>query len=270
MIRPGEIQQVARKASVRDTQIEKDYILSWILYGMSKHDRLSKILAFKGGTALKKVYFEEYRYSEDLDFTLLEDGISNEEIFADYREVFDWVKREANIILRLAEDAEHESGSINFYIAYTGPLGGGGINKKVKVDITRKEVLEFPPILKPVFIHYSDLKDFDVLCYPLEEILIEKMCALMGRTQPRDLYDFWYLLEYDKMDITCNWPEFERKAKNKGLLPSAFKEKVQAKMNSFKGRWKGSLSSQIRNLPDFELVVREVNKHLRKINPSRS
>jgi predicted nucleotidyltransferase component of viral defense system len=268
MIRPGEIQQVARKASVRDTQIEKDYILSWILYGMSKHDRLSKILAFKGGTALKKVYFEEYRYSEDLDFTLLEDGISNEQIFADYREVFDWVKREANITLQLANDAEHESGSINFYIAYGGPLGGGRLNNKVKVDITRKEIMEFPPILKPVFIHYSDLKGFDVLCYPLEEILIEKMCALMGRTQPRDLYDFWYLVEFDKMDITHSWPEFERKAKNKGHLPSAFKEKIQAKMKSFKGRWQGSLSSQIRDLPDFELVVREVNKHLRKISPS--
>jgi predicted nucleotidyltransferase component of viral defense system len=265
MIRPGEIQQIARKVSVRDTQIEKDYILSWILYGISKHIRLSKILAFKGGTLLKKVYFEEYRYSEDLDFTLLEDEILNEEIFADFREAFDWVRREANITLQLAEDAEHESGSINFYIAYTGPLGGGSINKKVKVDITRKEVIEFPTILKPVFIHYSDLKEFEVLCYPLEEVLIEKMCALMGRTQPRDLYDFWYLLEYAKMDITYSWPEFERKAKNKGHLPSAFKEKVQAKMNSFKGRWQGSLFSQIRDLPDFDLVVRELNKHLRKI-----
>jgi uncharacterized protein len=265
MIRPGEIQQVARKVSVRDTQIEKDYILSWILYGMSKHVRMSKILAFKGGTVLKKVYFEEYRYSEDLDFTLLEDGILNDEIFADFREVFDWVRREGNITLQLAEDAEHESGSINFYIAYTGPLGGGSINKKVKVDITRKEVIEFPAILKPVFIHYSDLKDFEVLCYPLEEVLIEKMCALMGRTQPRDLYDLWYLLEYDKMDITYSWPEFARKAKNKGHLSSAFKEKVQAKMNSFRGRWQGSLSSQIRDLPDFDLVVRELNKHLRKL-----
>ena len=265
MIRPGEIQQVARNAAVRDTQIEKDYILSWILYGMSKHPRLSKILAFKGGTVLKMVYFEDYRFSEDLDFTLLENAILNEEIFADFREVFDWMKREANIALQLAEDAEHESGSINFYIAYSGPLGGGGANKKVKVDITRKEVIEFPPILRPVFIHYSDLKAFEVLCYPLEEVLIEKMCALMGRTQPRDLYDFWYLLEYDKMDITYSWPQFERKAKNKGHLPSAFKEKVQAKINSFKGRWQGSLSSQIRNLPEFDLVVREVNKHFRKI-----
>jgi predicted nucleotidyltransferase component of viral defense system len=142
-------------------------------------------------------------------------------------------------------------------------LGGVGAAKKLKVDITRKEVLEFAVVRRPVFIHYSDLKAFDVLCYPLEEILIEKMCALMGRTQPRDLYDLWYLLEYDKMDITYSWPEFERKAKNKGHLPAAFREKVQGKMNSFKGRWQGSLANQIKDLPDFDLVVREVGKHLR-------
>ncbi len=108
MIKPGEIQQYARKTSVRDTQIEKDYILTWILYGISKHVRLSKALAFKGGTVLKKVYFEDYRYSEDLDFTLLDEALSNEEIFSDFRQIFEMVKKAANIILPLAEDAEHD------------------------------------------------------------------------------------------------------------------------------------------------------------------
>lgn len=250
---------------MRDTQIEKDYILTWILAGISSHERLSALMSFKGGTVLKKVYFEDYRYSEDLDFTLLDDSVSNEEIFACFQQVFNWIKEEANIALQIIEDGEQESGSINFYIAYTGPLGGTGLNKKVKVDITRKETLEFETSQKPVFIHYSDMNSFKVLCYPLEEVLIEKMCALMGRTQPRDLYDLWYLLEYDKMDIAYSWPEFERKAINKGHTPAAFKEKVQSKLNGFKGRWEGSLSSQIKDLPGFDLVVRELNKHFRKI-----
>lgn len=265
MIKPAEIQQYARKVSVRDTQIEKDYILSWILYGMSTHSRLSKQLAFKGGTVLKKVYIDDYRYSEDLDFSLLDDNLSNEEIFADYEEVFSFVKEEANIDLALKEGDEHESGSINFYITYNGPLGGKAGTKEVKVDITRKEVLEFEPEYKPVFIHYSDLPEFNTLSYQLNEVIIEKMCALMGRTQPRDLYDLWYLLEYEKMDIVYCWPEFERKAKNKGHLPAEFLKKVQSKLNSFKGRWQGSLAHQIKDLPDFELVTRELNKHFRKL-----
>jgi uncharacterized protein len=56
MIKPAEIKQYAHQSGVRDTQIEKDYILTWILYSISRHEQLSEVLAFKGGTVLKKVY----------------------------------------------------------------------------------------------------------------------------------------------------------------------------------------------------------------------
>lgn len=263
MIKPGEISKHANKVGVRDTQIEKDYLLSWLLWGISQHPRLSKILAFKGGTVLKKVYIEDYRYSEDLDFTLLDESVTNEQIFKDFEEVFKLILDEANITLNKGEDVEHISGSINFYINYVGPLGGKG--KQVKIDITRKEILEFAPIIRPVFIHYSDLPEINILSYALEEVLIEKMCALMGRTEPRDLYDLWYLVEYEKIDIKHNFPEFESKAKNKGHTPTTFVEKVNSKLAPFKARWKGSLEHQIRDLPDFDLAVRELNKHFRNL-----
>ena len=48
MIRPGEIQRIARSSGVRDPQIEKDYILSWILNGIARHGQLSGVMAFKG------------------------------------------------------------------------------------------------------------------------------------------------------------------------------------------------------------------------------
>ena len=67
MIKPSEVQQKATRLGVRDHQIEKDYVLSWILWGIASHAELTKKLIFKGGTALKKVYFEDYRFSEDLD-----------------------------------------------------------------------------------------------------------------------------------------------------------------------------------------------------------
>ena len=49
--------------------LEQDYVASWVLAGIS-HELRGKI-AFKGGTALKKCYFGEYRFSEDLDFTAM-------------------------------------------------------------------------------------------------------------------------------------------------------------------------------------------------------
>lgn len=50
--------------------IEQDYVLSWILFGISNIDKLKNSLIFKGGTALKKCYFGDYRFSQDLDFSV--------------------------------------------------------------------------------------------------------------------------------------------------------------------------------------------------------
>ncbi|MEI7832804.1 MAG: nucleotidyl transferase AbiEii/AbiGii toxin family protein [bacterium] len=52
--------------------IEKDYALSYILAGIASHDLLAHALIFKGGTALKKLYFGHYRFSEDLDFSTID------------------------------------------------------------------------------------------------------------------------------------------------------------------------------------------------------
>ena len=97
MIKPGEIQKIARKVGVRDQQIEKDYVLSWILQGIAQHTELTKAIVFKGGTVLKKVYFKDYRFSEDLDFTLLNNEITNKQIFQLFDEVFEFIREEANL-----------------------------------------------------------------------------------------------------------------------------------------------------------------------------
>lgn len=265
MIKPGEIQQKANAVGVRDQQIEKDYILSWNLFGISKHEQLSKTIVFKGGTVLKKVYFEDYRFSEDLDFTLLNAEISNEQIFAWFNEVFEFIKDEANIPLDIIDDNEHEDGGINFYISYIGPLGGQGNNKRVKVDISRSEQLVFEPVMNDVFIDYSDLEEHQLLCYPLEEVLVEKMRSVMQRMQARDFYDIWYLLEEHGMDANFYINEFEAKCKSKELMHTDFPKKLDERLPQYKGRWKSSMSEQIKDLPDFDQVEREVQRHLKKL-----
>lgn len=263
MIKPGEIQKKATQAGVRDQQIEKDYILSWILWGVADHEKLSKILVFKGGTVLKKVYFEDYRFSEDLDFTLLNNEITNEQIFEWFKEAFEEIKEEANISFEIIDDNEHEDGGINFYISYVGPLGGFGNNKKVKVDISRSEILEFEPVLKDAIVTYSDLEEHKILCYPLEEVLVEKLRCTMQRMQPRDYYDIWYLLEIEGMDVEYYTTEFRNKCTSKGQNPEDFHKKIEQKLPQYKARWTKSMSDQIKNLPDFEKVEREVNRKIK-------
>ena len=294
MIKPGEIQNKAREAKVRDPQIEKDYILSWILQGVAQHENLGKTIVFKGGTVLKKVYFEDYRFSEDLDFTLIDDEtftknemdvvhtnknegsietlknklifnqISNEQIFEWFREIFEYVQEEANIPLEIIDDNEHEDGGINFYISYTGPLGGQGNNKKVKIDISRSEKLVFEIITQDVIISYTDQEPHQLLCYSLEEILVEKLRSAMQRMQPRDFYDIWYLLEIHRMDIDFYTNEFKTKCENKEINPAEFHEKLNQRLPQYKGRWQKSMADQIHDLPDFEQVEREVMRHVKK------
>ncbi|NDP21403.1 MAG: nucleotidyl transferase AbiEii/AbiGii toxin family protein [Paludibacter sp.] len=271
MIKPGEIQKKANQVGVRDQQIEKDYILSWILWGVANHEQLSKIVVFKGGTVLKKVYFEDYRFSEDLDFTLLDNEISNEQIFEWFNETFDLIKEEANIPLKKIDDDEDDENKLkeekedglNFYIGYVGPLGGFGNNKKVKIDISRSEKLEFEPIQKEALIDYSDLEEYTLLCYPLEELLVEKLRCTMQRMQPRDYYDIWYLVEVEGMEVEYFTNEFRNKCISKQQNPDDFHKKLEQKLPQYKARWQKSMSDQIKDLPDFEQVEREVSRKIK-------
>jgi uncharacterized protein len=265
MIKPGEIQREAHEVEVRDQQIEKDYILSWILAGIAQHAQLSGNIVFKGGTVLKKIYFKDYRFSEDLDFTLLNNDITNEQIFGWFKETFEFVREEANIPLEILDDNEYQDGGINFYIGYVGPLGGQGSNKKVKIDISRSEMLQFKPILLPAFLPYSDLIAHKLLCYPLEEILVEKLRSVMQRMQARDFYDIWYLLEVHGMEVDFYTTEFSNKCKSKGLNPADFPKKLSERLPQYKGRWKSSMSEQIKDLPDFDQVERETLRNLKKL-----
>ena len=69
MIPKAVIHAVAKEKSLRDTTIEKDYVLGWVLYGIAAQQRFARWV-FKGGTCLKKCFFETCRFSEDLDFTV--------------------------------------------------------------------------------------------------------------------------------------------------------------------------------------------------------
>ncbi len=266
MIKPGEIQKRARTEGVRDQQIEKDYILSWILQGVAMHYELSKAIVFKGGTVLKKVYFKDYRFSEDLDFTLLDNSLSNQQIFDYFNDVFEYIREEANIPLEIIDDNEHQDGGINFYISYIGPLGGMGTNKRVKVDISRSEQLQFEPILQDVFLTYTDQDEHKLLCYSIEEILVEKLRSVMQRMQARDFYDIWYLIEVQGLEIDFYTSEFIAKCESKNVNPKDFFKKLEYRLPQYKARWQKSMKDQIQNLPEFDKVEREVKRCIKKLD----
>ena len=72
MIDKRDILDTASALGLTPHVVEKDYVLGWLLWGVSTHEAIAESWAFKGGTCLKKCFFETYRFSEDLDFTVTE------------------------------------------------------------------------------------------------------------------------------------------------------------------------------------------------------
>jgi len=151
MITQGEISRTASRTHKQDRVIEKDYVITWLLLGIADSP-LAGVLAFKGGTALKKMYFTNYRFSEDLDFI--------------------------------------------------GPLQGMLGGRDIKIDFTLNEELVLPLSRRDILARFSDCEPLSrqLNVYSLEEILTEKLCALIGRTEPRDLYDAHFLLGLGGLD----------------------------------------------------------------------
>jgi predicted nucleotidyltransferase component of viral defense system len=231
MIQPGEIQSIAGKEGVRDTQIEKDYVISWVIYGIANNPFLKEILIFKGGPVLKKVYFSDYRFSEDLDFTYYGNAFNIESIRSAFTELIGWIYENSRISLSIEGETPYETGNFNFYLSYIGPLGGSGSNKDIKVDITQDELIYNTPEEKLIINSYSDLEHekYSILCYTLGEVSAEKMRSVMQRTAPRDIYELWYQFEIEGLDIVDYIFAFQDKAKHKGYDPKELITVVERK-----------------------------------------
>lgn len=170
---------------------ERDYCLAWFLAELA-HSEMQRSLAFKGGTALKRCYFGNYRFSEDLDFTLLQ-PTPLADIRKNSESVYTALRDDSAIEFAFdREDRHSHANSYTFYLTYVGPLPAGG---SVKVDITIREQLEFPLEARTVLRGYEEFSDIPegrvVKTYSLAETATEKVLALAdrARNEPRDLYD---------------------------------------------------------------------------------
>jgi predicted nucleotidyltransferase component of viral defense system len=264
MIPPGEIARLAHRLGLGDKTIEQDYVLTWVLLAIA-NSPLRDRLAFKGGTAIKKIYEPDYRFSEDLDFTLLDD-ISNEDLTAEIEALFPWLRREVNIALGMRRVEIHETGNPALYLNYIGPLRGDMGSRFFKADVTRDEVLLFPLVEAPLRVPYSDCRGrTETLCvYSAEEILAEKLCALLGRTEPRDLYDVHYMFTHLLADAEVVSFQLGEKMAHKGLDPAALGDALARKQSTFGRLWEPRLRGQTPDLPHLEAVIRETERWLRQ------
>jgi len=227
MIPRTEILELSKLYGLRANIIEKDYVIGWLLSEINQHSELSKRWIFKGGTCLKKCYFETYRFSEDLDFTIKDESHLEEEVL---KTIFAEVS--ASIYEKTGIELPPDNSSFDVFtnprgktavmgkVGYIGPLEQRSSIARIKIDITNDEALILEPALQSIHHPYSDQPEegLSAYCYAFEEVFAEKTRALIERARPRDLYDVIHLFRNKEL------------LNNKSLLSSTLQKKCAFKM----------------------------------------
>lgn len=252
MLDREEIVRIAKikRLSVKNT--EKDYLLEMLLFLLS--NEVGKKLVFKGGTALYKLHSLN-RFSEDLDFTLDSHRIEVKGLFT---KIIRRLK-DVGINSRIKEISDYRNQK-NVRLELRGPLFDG--NPKQMSLITVNVSLRERPIYKAeqrkIFSQYPDIAAFDVFVMPLNELLAEKIRALLTRDKARDVYDTWFLFnkgaEFIPRDVNKKLKKYEISFSAKDFI-----SKVDEKENSWYSDLEGLI---LGTLPDFNTVRSDL---LRKI-----
>ena len=265
MIGRRELDDLRSEWSLDVGVIEKDYVLGWLLAGIAAHPELAATWIFKGGTCLRKCYYETFRFSEDLDFTVIDSGpeepVDLQRIFAT---VGEWLQEEAGIDLILADSAfrrrQNRRGhpTTQGRIAYRGPNPTRGVLPKVKFDITSDEILTQPPTVRLIGHQYSDqpLPVRGVASYPITELFGEKLRALAERCRPRDLYDVIHLHRHPDLmgQASAVAAVLRRKCEHAGIEVPTLESIRETRFRvEIQREWANMLGHQLpRPLPPFE------------------
>jgi predicted nucleotidyltransferase component of viral defense system len=283
-----EIEKTAEQKGVAKTTIDKDWVLGHFIDAIFSVPECREKMIFKGGTCLRKCYFENYRFSEDLDFTALDPKFNLGKKLLD--KIVKLVTDRTGIPLYVQELKQLKfkdkptgfSAIVKFWGAdhprNQPPPPPQRWQTSIKVEIILYEEMIFSPENRKVHHEYSDqLTEAaqSVPCYALQEVMAEKLRALIQRsyTAPRDFYDIWYLSQ-NVPDL--NWPDivqaFHQKMKFKGLTFTGIDQMINEENDTrLQAAWKNSLGHQITtsDLPDFATVREELELLFNKYLASR-
>ncbi len=268
MIRLQDIQDRSGEWGLRPDIVEKDYALGWLLAAFALHPETSAKWIFKGGTCLKKVYYETYRFSEDLDFTLLPDAAYTEgdlirilrEVARQATDLSGIAFPEGEVSVKIRKDKQ-ERPTFQGLVPYRGPRAVPPPLPKILLDLTQHEPVFETPEPRAIFHPYPDAlpENARIPAYTIEELFAEKTRALRERTRPRDLYDVVYILENhpEELDLARARDLFGKKCRAKGFAPPTAGELLDLvrRDEELRSEWSSMLAHQLPALPALDDVL---------------
>lgn len=283
MILKKEITDKSVEWNVPPDTVDKDWVLGHFLSAFYSIDEHKEKLVFKGGTALRKCYFPNYRFSEDLDFTSrTTDYKLTRKILND---VIKAVKNSSGILFHIQEISElRYKDKLTGYQAKLKYWGANHSKNQeppspqrwmtnIKVEITLYEKMVFESELREITHPYSDslLKETGkISCYNLKEVAAEKIRALVQRSYsaPRDYYDIYNLKNSFKDE---DWKEIKSAFLSKMEFKGLEYKNVEQLINDRSAKiintaWESSLKHQIpkEDLPNVDDVINGLRKSFKK------
>lgn len=209
-----------------DAQIEQDLIIERVLIAIFSNDFLRENLAFRGGTALHKIYLKpQARYSEDIDLVQINKG-SIGDILDKLKEVIDFFEIKPKVKIK----ANNNNVIFRFH-SEIQPI----IPMRLKIEINCREHFSI--------IGFKDIKlnidngwftgNCTLKTYELEELLATKLRALYQRKKGRDLFDLYHAITNSDLNsskiISC-WHRYMDKEKSKSPSSKEFILNMEKKM----------------------------------------
>ncbi len=224
-----------------DYQVEQDLIIERALFEIFSHPDLNSRLAFRGGTALHKLYLPPAaRYSEDIDLVQV-----NQEPIGD---ILSLLRNQLSFLGKANFKPAKHNNTLSYKIqSEFEPV----INLKLKIEINTREhfsVFGFQKIERSVNSQWFAAK-YSITTFTIEELLATKLRALYQRRKGRDLFDLWYADQKHKLEIKNIIEGFHKYISNDGLTISStdlitnVEEKL--KDNEFNGDIAGLIRPEI-------------------------
>lgn len=243
MVSKDEIIRVAKRENLPIGIIEKDFVLTYILKRIYESE-LKDRLVFKGGTALHKLYLHK-RISIDLDFTELKPvRIDELKAVIEDKEIGSKVK-----------EINKTNSSLRIVLSYVSVLE---YKNKIILDISKRE----KPILKLITRRLKSpyFEEIEVLTFQLEELIAEKIRAIIQRNKPRDYLDLYYTLNMKKLDLKKAIEVAKEKLKEGGDKLDI--GRIFNNLDVVRSLWDHDLRELLVDVPEFDGVVTKIRDKL--------
>jgi len=271
----NRLQESRKRLGIPWEILERDYVLSWLLAGVSEVEALRDTLVFKGCTALKKCFFGDYRFSEDLDFSGIGDVPTGERMEEAMREA---CERAVSLLdeyapveiacERYTEREPHPGGQEAFTIRVQLPWQRTP-QTRVMIETAVDEKVLKPVQIRSIIHGYGEPLKAQVQVYALEEIVAEKLRAILqhveelhergwSRSRARDFYDLWRVLRaYQNQLNLSNFSSFLRtKCSIRNVSFNDHNDFFENTMlNYIEKTWEQWLGPLVPDLPDFATVI---------------